>query len=43
VGELQSTGHWLAIQREYDEGAAPVTELGIAESPFWEKRSARGA
>jgi hypothetical protein len=43
LGELQATGHWLAIQREYDEGAPPITELGLAEVPFWEERSAGGA
>ena len=43
LGELRATGEWLAIQREYDEHAAPVTELGIAELPFWDKRVAAGA
>ena len=42
LGELHATGHWLAIQREYDEHAPPVTELGIAEAPFWDKRSVAG-
>lgn len=42
LGELHATGHWLAIQREYDEGAAPATDLGRAELPFWEKRGTCG-
>ncbi|HET6873764.1 MAG TPA: AarF/ABC1/UbiB kinase family protein [Acidimicrobiales bacterium] len=37
MGELRATGEWLAIQREYDEKAAPITELGISEAPFWDK------
>lgn len=43
LGELRAEGWWRAIQQEYDEGAAPITDLGKAEAPFWEKRAARGA
>lgn len=37
LGELRATGEWLAIQREYDEHAAPITRLGIADAVFWDK------
>ena len=40
LGELRATGHWLAIQREYDDHEAPLTDLGIAEAPFWDQRMA---
>lgn len=43
LGELRATGHWLAIQREYDEQAPPITELGIAEAPFWQEKLVAGA
>jgi predicted unusual protein kinase regulating ubiquinone biosynthesis (AarF/ABC1/UbiB family) len=40
LGELRATGQWLSIQREYDENAAPITELGIADEAFWDKGAA---
>ena len=40
LGELHATGQWLAIQREYDEHAPPITELGIADAAFWAQRAA---
>ena len=42
LGELQATGEWLAIQREYDEHVPPITELGLSEAPFWAQRAAAG-
>lgn len=39
LAELGAQGWWRAIQQEYDEGAAPITELGKAEIPFWESRA----
>ncbi|WP_051579489.1 ABC1 kinase family protein [Pseudonocardia acaciae] len=35
LGELRATGHWEAIRKEWDEGGAPATPLGVLDAEFW--------
>ena len=36
LGDLHATRHWWAIFAEIDDGAEPVTALGVADQAFLE-------
>jgi hypothetical protein len=38
LGQLQATGSWLALAREWLFGEPPTTELGRAEAEFFAGR-----
>lgn len=43
LAELHATGYWRAVQAELDEGADPLTPLGVADRAFWDGQPAAGA
>jgi hypothetical protein len=41
LAELEATGPWAAIRREWDENGPPATEIGKLDAEHWTRRGLR--